>query len=73
MRAPVDCADVTVAQFNSKYPPGTPVLYWTGRRRGPGTLGRTRTDARIVCATPVVWIKDVPACIALTHVQVMAP
>lgn len=58
-----------VAAFNEKNPVGTSVQYWPGERRGEGRESTTRTKAYLLGNhTPVVWVVDHPACIALTHV-----
>ena len=59
-----------VENFNKKNPIGTPVRYWTGMREGDGAKSKTRTAAQILQGhTPVVWVEDHGACIALTHID----
>jgi hypothetical protein len=59
-----------VDAWNTTYPEGTPVRYWTGFRQGEGRTGRTRSAASVLEGhTAVVWVTGHGACIALTHVQ----
>jgi hypothetical protein len=61
-----------VQRFNEAHPVGTPVLYWPGAREGawPGRESVTRSQARLLCGTPCVWVEGYPGGIALTHVEV---
>ncbi len=59
------------AVFNERHPIGTPVRYWPGAHGGMSEVptGETRTKARILGNTAVVWVTGHSACIALTHVE----
>ena len=58
--------------FNSRYPVGTLVRYWTGLREGEGKTGVTITRAEVLSGhTAVVWIEGCTGCIALTHVKAL--
>lgn len=58
-----------VEEFNLKYAVGSPVVVWLGERRGAGLHTKTRSAAQLLGGhTPVVWVEDHPACVALTHV-----
>ena len=59
-------------RFNEANEVGTRVRYWTMLREGPGVEAETRSKAQLLSGhTPVVWVTDYPACIALTHVEVI--
>jgi hypothetical protein len=68
---------VNAAEFNSRYPVGTPVLAYPGIRPedGPGErlVTCTRSVAQVLGGhTDVVWVDGHGACIALTHIDVIA-
>lgn len=65
-------AEAAVADWNARYPVGTPVRYWTFTRTGEGKPSRTRTEARVIGEMAVVWVNDHGACLALTHVDPLA-
>ena len=60
-----------VREWNAAHEVGIRIRYWTWAREGDGELGRTRTTSRIVCDHAVVWVTGHPACISLTHVEVV--
>jgi hypothetical protein len=66
-------SEEAVRQFNEYHPVGTEVRYWTGPREGePSGRGPTRSPAELLGGhTPVVWVVGHPACIALSHVDVV--
>ena len=57
------------AEWNSRYPVGTPVRYWPGRRDGRSIEGRTDSGAWVVCGQAVVSVAGYPGGIALSHVE----
>ena len=60
--------ELEIENFNLKHPPGSRVRYWTGKRDGVARFGNTRTEAQMMCNTPVVWITGAGA-VALSHVD----
>lgn len=68
---------MNAAEFNSRYPVGTPVLAYPGCRpedcpNDRRLVTRTRSVARVLGGhTDVVWVEDYSACIALTHIDVI--
>jgi len=59
-----------VNRFNQKNPIGTPVRFWTGVKEGEGKLSKLRAPAEVFGGhTPVAWVDDHGACIALTHIE----
>ncbi len=58
-----------VDAWNAAHPIGTHVRYWPGALGGEALDGVTRTPAQMLGHTPVVWLKGVPGCIALSHVE----
>ena len=59
----------TAAQWNERYPVGTPVLYWPGVRSGEGVRSCTQSGAwELNGAYAVVQVQGKSGCIALTHV-----
>jgi hypothetical protein len=63
-----------VAMWNERFPVGTPVTYWPGRREGHGQLTTTSSEAQLLGGhTPVVWLYDVSGCVALSHVEPLPP
>jgi hypothetical protein len=68
---------MTAAEFNARYPVGTPVLAYPGARpeTHPGDerlVTRTRSKAQVLGGhTDVVWVDGHGACIALTHIDVI--
>ena len=68
---------MNAAEFNARYPVGTPVIAYPGVRPedGPGErlITRTRSEAQLFCGhTDVVWVDDHGACIAIDHVDVVS-
>lgn len=65
----------TAAQWNDRYPVGTPVVAFPGFRpeddpKGERLVTRTRTRAETLGGhTPVVWVDGHSACIDLAHVD----
>lgn len=58
------------AEWNKRFPVGTAVRYWIGRREGVGKIGRTRTSAQVVGDhTAVVWIEEQLGAVALSHIE----
>ncbi len=67
-------AAVTVAEWNSVHPVGTPVVAYPGTRDGRAVEGVTRSPAWTVGhGTPVVLVEGLSGWIALTHVDVVGP
>lgn len=68
---------MNAAEFNARYPVGTPVLAYPGCRpedcpNDERLVTRTRTEARLFCGhTDVVWVHGHGACIALSHIDVI--
>lgn len=61
-----------VEHFNGENEVGTAVRFWTGLREGPGEESKTRSEAQLLSGhTAVVWVEDHPACIALSHIEVV--
>ncbi len=62
----------TVSLFNRQVAIGARVRYWRGVKSGPPSgEGETAGPATVLGGhTAVVWVKDVAACIALSHVEV---
>jgi hypothetical protein len=65
-------AAARVVEFNRLHKVGDPVVYWTMLREGDGVRSRTRSVARVMCNTAVVWVEGHSACIALSHVEPVA-
>jgi hypothetical protein len=67
---------VNAAEFNSRYPVGTPVVAYPGARPAdiPSArrlVTRTRSEAQVLGGhTDVIWVDGHGACIALTHIDV---
>jgi len=67
--------ELTAADWNARYPVGTPVAAYPGCRpegdpNGERLVTRTRSRASTLGGhTPVVWVDGHSACIALTHVD----
>lgn len=59
-----------VEDYDIRFPIGTPCVYWTGTREGPGIPSRIRSEWAVVCGTVVVWVEGHPACIAASHVDI---
>lgn len=74
--APEGRRPLTAAEFNARYPVGTPVVAYPGARPedfpdDPRIVTRTRSKATVLGGhTDVVWVDGHSACIALTHVDV---
>lgn len=63
-------AERRVVAFNRDHPVGTPVTFWPGAKRGPGTPSTVREKAFVLSRhTPVVYVSDHGSCLALTHVE----
>ena len=64
-----------VTKRDAEHPVGTLVRYWRGVREGePSGVGKVRWPAELLGGhTPVVWIEDCTGCVALTHVEPVAP
>lgn len=66
---------MNAAEFNARYPVGTPVLAYPGARPEDGAndetlITRIRSQAQVVSSgTDVVWVDGHGAYIALTHVD----
>ncbi|MFJ6566545.1 hypothetical protein ACIQNU_03940 [Streptomyces sp. NPDC091292] len=66
---------MNAAEFNARYPVGTPVLAYPGVRpeddqNAERLITRTRSKAEVLGGhTDVVWVDGHGACIALTHVD----
>jgi hypothetical protein len=66
--------ETVVMDFNAAHPVGTTVTAWPGvRGDGTGFVTTTKTAATLLQGhTPVVWVKDYSACIALSHIEPVA-
>lgn len=68
---------MNAAEFNSRYPVGTPVVAYPGARpedcpNDERLVTRTRSKAEVLGGhTDVVWVDGHGSCIALTHVDVL--
>jgi hypothetical protein len=68
---------VNAAEFNARYPVGTPVVAYPGCRpeddaNDERLVTRTRSKAEVLGGhTDVVWVDGHDACIALTHIDVV--
>ncbi len=64
-----------VNDFNRLYPVGTVLRYWRGEKRGESSgAGRSYAAANVLSGhTAVVWIEGCSGCIALSHVEPVAP
>jgi hypothetical protein len=61
-------------KFNQRFPIGTRVRYWIGRREGSGQVSATRTEAQVLGGhTAVVWVEGRSECFALSHVEPLPP
>lgn len=62
-----------VEEWNAKYPVGTEVKYWMGKKDGfPDGIEATCTEAIMLSGhTPVIRINGYRGCIALSHVEVV--
>jgi len=69
--------ELTAAQWNERYPIGTPVMAYPGCRseddpNDERLVTRTRSRASTLGGhTPVVWVDGHGACISLTHIDVI--
>lgn len=70
---------MTVSEFNERYPKGTPVLFWPGERAFPDKAGSpglptlTRSDAwEMPSGQRVVKVEGYSGGIALTHIEPIA-
>lgn len=68
---------MNAATFNRRYPVGTKVIAYPGARPddfrdAPRLLTRTRSKAEVLGDDDVVWVDGHSACIALTHIHVVA-
>ncbi|WP_444885035.1 hypothetical protein [Microbulbifer sp. PSTR4-B] len=61
---------MNTTEFNSQYPPGTPVIYVDDF--GKETRTHTRSIAWDVCGTPVVKIEDKAGGVALERIKIQA-
>ena len=60
----------SAAEWNAKYPIGTQVQVWSGKREGSGDRGATCTEAwDLGDGTPIVGVTGKSGGIALTHVE----
>lgn len=70
--------ELTAADWNSRYPVGTPVVAYPGARPEDASdaerlITRTRSKAQTLGGhTPAVWVDGHGACISLTHVDPVA-
>lgn len=64
-------AKEAVADWNARYPIGTPVHAYPGVRQGAGLVTRTRSKAWNVGGSPVVLVEGYAGGIALTHVDIL--
>lgn len=59
-------------EFNSSYPRGTLVEYWSGEREGhPTGITTTRSNAWPLCSKPSILLVDVLGDFPLTHINVI--
>lgn len=76
--APEGRRPLTAAEFNERYPVGTPVIAYPGGRpedfpNDTRIVTRTRSTATVLGGhTDVVWVDGHSACIALTHIDIDA-
>jgi hypothetical protein len=58
-----------IANFDARFPVGTPVHYWPGARVGTPLVSRTRSNAYAIGGRAVVQVEGRSGCIALSHVE----
>lgn len=64
-------AEETCAEFNSRVPVGTAVVFWPTAREGHGRPSRTRSEAWVLGGhTAVVMVEGHTGGVALSHVAV---
>lgn len=76
VQTPQDLNSLSPEEWNHRYPVGTRVRFWPGAKDGEGRESVTRSAAQRLGGAggpPVVWVRDYAACIALTHVEPLAP